>query len=80
MTPSAVVLYGSYANGTPTPDSDIDIAVVFDTFTGDFLETSALLYQLTCDISTSIEPILLDLSNDQSGFVHEVMTTGHLLA
>ena len=29
FSPSAVVLYGSYANGSPHKDSDIDVAVVF---------------------------------------------------
>lgn len=26
----AVILYGSYARGTPTPDSDVDLVVVVD--------------------------------------------------
>ena len=80
MTPAAVVLYGSYVKGTQTDESDIDIAVIFDSFNGDFLETSALLYQLTCEVDTSIEPILLDVSKDNSGFAREVIRTGQQIA
>jgi uncharacterized protein len=29
--PSKVLLFGSYANGQPTPDSDLDLLVVMDT-------------------------------------------------
>ena len=74
--PVAVVVYGSYVNGTPDENSDIDIAVVFDGFNGDFLELSAALYRLTCDVSTTIEPIILDLANDKSDFARTVLRTG----
>jgi predicted nucleotidyltransferase len=30
LSPATIVLYGSYVNGTPHKDSDIDIAVIFD--------------------------------------------------
>ena len=78
--PLAVVLYGSYANGTPNENSDIDIAVIFDGFNGDFLALSATLYRLTCDVSTTIEPIILDLANDKSNFAKTVMRTGYKVA
>lgn len=80
FSPIAIVLYGSYVSGVPTEDSDIDIAVIFDGFDGDILETSAKLYQYTCNISTLIEPVLLDISTDNSGFVNEVMTLGQRVA
>ncbi len=79
-SPMAVVLYGSYANGEPDEHSDIDIAVIFDSFDGDFLETSAALYQLTCEVSTAIEPLLLDLSSDKSGFAEEILKNGQHVA
>ena len=78
--PLAVVLYGSYANGTPNENSDIDIAVIFDGFNGDFLALSATLYRLTCDVSTTIEPIILDLANDKSNFAQTVLRTGYKVA
>lgn len=79
-SPFAIVLYGSYAYGEPGEHSDIDIAVIFDGFTGDFLEMSALLYQITCEISTAIEPVLLDISNDKSGFVSDILRKGQRVA
>lgn len=79
-SPLAVVLYGSYVNGEPTEHSDIDIAVIFDGFDGDILETSATLYQLTCEVNTAIEPLLLDLSTDKSGFAEEIFRNGQHVA
>jgi uncharacterized protein len=29
--PSKILLFGSYANGQPTPDSDLDLLVIMDT-------------------------------------------------
>ena len=40
FSPSAVILYGSYANGNPHEDSDIDVAVVFNGFPGDCLKAA----------------------------------------
>ena len=77
--PQAVVLYGSYAKGTAGEYSDIDIAVILDGFTGDYLETSKQLYKLRRDISADIEPVLLDSTADESGFVAEVLRTGQVL-
>lgn len=79
LNPKAIVLYGSYAKGTAKSNSDIDIAVILDDFTGDFIEVSKILYKLRRNISADIEPILLDSAHDKSGFVAEVMKTGRLL-
>lgn len=35
---TAAYLYGSYAEGSARPDSDIDVALVSEDFTGDLLE------------------------------------------
>ena len=79
-SPDSIFVYGSYVNGTNDENSDIDIAVIFNGFKGDFLETSSILYQLTCEVSTVIEPILLDSTNDKSGFVNEIIRTGQRVA
>jgi len=79
FSPSAVVLFGSYVNGTPHKDSDIDVGVVFDGFNGNWLETSTQLWGLTEGISFDIEPILLDTTQDQSGFVKYVMKNGQII-
>ena len=79
ISPAAIVLYGSYAKGNPHEDSDIDVAVIFDGFTGDWLETSSRLWHLTWNISTYIEPILLDSTQDKSGFVKNIYKTGQVI-
>ena len=75
----AVVLFGSYVKGTAKADSDIDIAVVVNGFNDDYLEISKQLYRLRRNISADIEPVLLDLSKDSSGFVAEILRTGQIL-
>ena len=79
MSPSAVVLFGSYAKGNAHEESDIDVAVVFDGFTGDWLKTSSRLWRLRHDISFDIEPVLLDSTNDSSGFVADIFKTGQII-
>lgn len=73
---SKIMLYGSYSNGEPTEDSDIDIAVIINNFTGNWLKTSAQLWRCTESIDTRIEPVLLDEMNDQSGFCEHILQTG----
>ena len=77
--PHSIILFGSHVAGNATEDSDIDIAVIFDGYTGDWLKDSALLWKLTRNVSTVIEPILLDRKQDPSGFVEEVFRTGEIL-
>ena len=74
--PYKVVLYGSYCRNEQTKDSDIDIAVIFNGFSGDWLKTSSDLWRITEKADTIIEPVLLDLKNDPGGFVQEVLRTG----
>ena len=79
FAPNAVILYGSYANGTAKENSDIDIAVIFNGFNGDWLKTSARLWRLRRDISFDIEPVLLDSTQDKSGFARYIMETGQVI-
>jgi len=79
VTPAAIVLFGSYAEGSANKDSDIDVAVIFNGFTGDWLKTSNRLWRLIEDISLDIEPHLLDSAEDKSGFVRHVLKTGQLI-
>ncbi|MDR1192991.1 MAG: nucleotidyltransferase domain-containing protein [Peptococcaceae bacterium] len=79
LNPCKIIMYGSYAKGTPSANSDIDIALIFDGYRGNWLKDSALLWKLTRKISTSIEPILLDRAQDPSGFVQEISNTGETL-
>jgi predicted nucleotidyltransferase len=79
FSPAAIVLYGSYVKGNPHKDSDIDIAIIFDGFTGNKLKTSSRLWHLRKNISLYIEPILLDSTKDKSGFVRHVYKTGQII-
>jgi uncharacterized protein len=73
-----VVLFGSYANGHATPDSDIDVAVVLDDLHGDYLTLAARLCTLRNSIDTLIEPHLLR-SDGSDGFFAEVLRTGEVI-
>ena len=77
--PLPVVLYGSYARGTQTPSSYIDVAVIVDHVEGDFLDQEAGLYRARRDIDDRIAPILLEAADDSSGFVSTVMSTGEII-
>jgi predicted nucleotidyltransferase len=79
FSPSAVVLFGSHANGNPHEDSDIDVGVVFNGFIGDWRKASSRLWNLSYDISWDIEPHLLDTTQDKSGFVKYVLKTGQII-
>jgi predicted nucleotidyltransferase len=79
LSPAAIVLYGSHANGNAREDSDIDVAVIFDGIKGDWLEISSRLWRLRRNISFDIEPILLDRATDKSGFVQNIFKTGQVI-
>ena len=79
LSPNAIILYGSYAKGNPHDESDIDVAVIFNGFSGDWLETSSRLWRLGREVSYDIEPILLDSSCDKSGFVKNIYKTGYII-
>jgi predicted nucleotidyltransferase len=80
FSPSAIILFGSYANGDPHKDSDIDVGVVFNGFTGDWRQTAAQLWRLCREVNLDIEPHLLDIANDKSGFAQYVIKTGQIIA
>ena len=79
LVPKNIILFGSYINGMPTENSDIDIAVVFDGFDGNWLETATLRSQLKRKVNLLIEPHILDESEDVTGFLNHVRQTGEVL-
>jgi len=79
LNPEQIIIFGSYAADNAKEESDIDIAVIFNGFDGDFLRVSSWLWSLTWKISSYIEPILLDKGHDKSGFVSDIMRTGKLI-
>lgn len=79
LSPKAIILFGSYANSVPHKDSDIDIAIVFDDFKGNWLETASLLCSLKRRVSIDIEPHIMDEKNDKSGFLEHIVKTGEVI-
>lgn len=77
--PATIVLYGSYSKENAHEDSDIDIAVICDNVGDGWLEQSHNLYKLRRNIDPHIEPILLEVNSDRSGFVEEILKTGKIL-
>jgi len=72
----SVYLYGSCAQETSTESSDIDVAVVVKNITGDFFSVNPLLWKLRRQIDDRIEPILIDMNEDKSGFLEEIQRNG----
>ena len=79
IAPDAILIFGSYINGNPTNESDIDIAIIVKDFKGDWLETATKLCGLSRKVSFDIEPHLLDENHDRSGFVKHVIQTGEYI-
>jgi len=72
-----VFLFGSYINGNPHEESDIDIAVIFSDYTNR-LDRQLELMKLTRNVDTRIEPHPFrekefEITNP---FVHEIVTHG----
>ena len=77
--PYAIVFFGSYINGNPHNESDIDIAVIYKGFIGDWHAVSSVLWRLCENVNLYIKPILLDAENDKSGLAENVMRTGDII-
>ena len=78
-SPKQIIVFGSYVNGNPHADSDIDIAIVFDSVEGDWLETWGRLIGLREGISYDIETHMLDESCNRSGFLDHIRKTGEII-
>ena len=71
-------LFGSTAAGTAGEDSDIDIAVVADDFSGDSIEDTFRLMKTRRKVDLRIEPHAFMPSDFHAGnpFAAEIMRTG----
>ncbi|MFA5522841.1 MAG: nucleotidyltransferase domain-containing protein [Tissierellales bacterium] len=72
-----VYLFGSYAKGTDTEDSDIDIIVVGDNFSDDLIEDTFKLMKIRRRVDNRIEPHPFKSSdfNLSNPFVREILNT-----
>lgn len=80
----AVVLYGSYANGSPDEWSDIDIAVVSPDFEGvPMWERQRIISRATVDRDSSLSPIGYPSSEYHNpgphSFLREIIRTGRVV-
>ena len=73
-----IYLYGSYAKDNYTIDSDIDIAVVGDDFSGDIIEDTLLLMKIRRKIDYRFEPRPFKTTdfNPSNPLAREIMNTG----
>lgn len=87
LRPEKIILFGSYAHGNPTPDSDVDLLVIME-LQGDYKEKyraiSKLLYprQFPVDIllrtPKEVEEALRG-GKDNSFFIREILEKGKVL-
>jgi uncharacterized protein len=83
LNPKTVILFGSYVNGNPHELSDIDIAIVFNDFQGDWYDTAVLLQRLRRgidgDTPAGIELHMMDETSDRSGFLEHIRKNGEII-
>jgi len=77
----ALILYGSYANGTWSKDSDIDIAVFSDSFSKmDPVEATAYLLNKTIKFEIDIQPISFNrldyINSNLNPFIENILKNG----
>ena len=76
---SQIILYGSYAGGTPRAYSDIDVAVVSRSFAKlDIFERQELLGRAHHNFNEPLEPIGLTPKQlrEKQGFTREIVERG----
>ncbi len=92
LDPYMIVLFGSYAHGTPHPDSDLDIMVVLnDTSIPVTFKEKQLLYlkvspythsvakKIPVDLIVFTLPMYENLKKTKSNFSNEILSKGIIL-
>jgi len=74
-----MILFGSYAKGNARVDSDVDVAIIVETLSGDYFFTRPLLWKIRREVDDRIEPVLIEKSHDESGFLAEIIKTGVII-
>jgi predicted nucleotidyltransferase len=84
LQPEKIILFGSYAYGAPTPDSDVDLLIITDiggSATERYLTASSLLYPRPFPVDLLVKtPREVELAL-QAGdyFVREILARGRVL-
>jgi len=81
LDPEKIILFGSYVNGTPHSESDIDIAVFVSGLDNNTWYDARITLQniLWNRAFIDIEPHLLEEAHDRSGFAEHVIRTGEII-
>ena len=92
LNPYKVILFGSYANGDPTEDSDLDVAVILDSdeILDNFTKrmerwrpvakaVREVHYQIAMDIIVYSKAEVKYLKENDNDFVKEIESTGKVL-
>ena len=84
INPLKIILFGSYAYGTPTPDSDVDLLVVMETAlppTERYLEVSRLLRPRPFPVDILVKtPDEIQAALDTGDFlIQEILDQGYIL-
>ncbi len=78
-----VILFGSYAKGQFSSDSDIDLAVFSDDFIGmEPIERFRFLFLEAADYRLDLQPLAFTISDltEPAGIVAEILNTGQEIA
>jgi predicted nucleotidyltransferase len=84
LRPEKIILFGSYAYGEPTHDSDVDLLVILETTdspTQRYLSVSRLLYPrpFPVDILVKTPDEIKDSLDKGDFFLREILTQGRVL-
>lgn len=77
LKPEKVYIFGSYAKNVQKPDSDIDVAIVFNQMNDRLeMQLNLMKWRRNFDLSIEPHPFLLSEFNKNNPFVYEILTTG----
>ena len=85
LKPEKIILFGSYAYGNPTPDSDVDLLVIMKTRAKQidrYLAVSNLLYPREFPVDIIVKTpkeIQMELKKKGNFFMREVLTKGKVV-
>lgn len=85
LKPEKIILFGSYAYGSPTPDSDVDLLIVMKTKAKDidrYVTVSNLLYPREFPVDIIVKTpkeIKAEFKKKGNFFMREVLTKGKVL-